>query len=259
MRTLLSTIIAIMACAISVWGQNRTSLLQRINEIKSQSDVYYWDQYTCPDADTAKYNATKRLLLDVNDNLSENQKFTVEEIMPYASYVNIDRGNLKQFFVYMKKTDAMALKSGRTGQPVVGVPVNTQGGAPVVANNTPVVVGVPIDTNPAGRPGTSPVQRNFVPDAFVQRIMETKDFKQVYSYLKSQQTDGQILQFGSLKEVDDYSSLDLILFDIQSQQVVTMLSGTTAAGNRVNMVNGGEDSLSNYPTSMTAVIWYIKK
>jgi hypothetical protein len=46
---------------------------------------------------------------------------------------------------------------------------------------------------------------------------------------------------------------------MQSQQVITMLSAETASGTRVNMVSGLEDSLNNYPTEMTAVIWYIKK
>ena len=99
--------------------------------------------------------------------------------MPHASYINIDRGNLKQYFVYIKKADAIA--------------------------------------------------------------------------------QGQILQFGKLKDVEDYSSFDLILFDMQSQQIITMLSPVTISGSRTNVVNGSEDSLDNYPTNMTAVIWYIKK
>ena len=81
----------------------------------------------------------------------------------------------------------------------------------------------------------------------------------VYKLLKSQQAQGLILQFGKLKDVDDYNSLDLILFDMQSQEIITMLSPITAYGSRMNAVNGTEDSLDNYPTNMTAVIWYIKK
>ena len=73
------------------------------------------------------------------------------------------------------------------------------------------------------------------------------------------QSQGQILQFGKLKDVKDYSSFDLILFDMHSQEIVTMLSPVTASGNRMNVVDGFEDSLDNYPTNMTAVIWYIKK
>ena len=89
--------------------------------------------------------------------------------------------------------------------------------------------------------------------------METKDFMNIYKLLKSLQAQGQVLQFGKLKDVEDYSSFDLILFDMQSQEVITMLSPVNASGYRTNMVNGGEDSLDNYPTQMTAVIWYIKK
>ena len=81
----------------------------------------------------------------------------------------------------------------------------------------------------------------------------------VYRLLQSLQSQGDILQFGKLKDVDDYSSFDLILFDMNSQEVITMLSSETPSGKRINLVNGSEDSLDNYPTKMTAVIWYIQK
>lgn len=237
MKRIFILMLAVTVCVSYVEAQNRTTLVQRINEIKSQNDVYSWDQYTHPNADTAKIGATKRLLLDVNSYRNEAEQLSVEEVMPYATYINIDRGSLKQYFVYIKKTDAMAIGSG----------------TPTIVN-TPVV-SVSANTSTV----TPPVNRSFVPDAFVQRIMETKDFMNVYKLLKSLQSQGQILQFGKLKDVEDYSSLDLILFDMQSQEVVTMLSPVTASGKRTNVVNGSDDSLDNYPTSMTAVIWYIKK
>ena len=228
--------------AISCLAQNKTTLIQHINEIKTQNDIYYWDQYTHPNGDSAKINATKRLLLDVNFDRGDNPHLTVAEIMPSAKYINIDRGNLKQYFVYIKKTEALALNGG-SGY--------------VQATNAPVAV-TPAYTTPYIAPIT-PEPKTFIPEAFVQRVMETRDFQNIYKLLKSFQSQGQILQFGKLKDVEDYSSLDLILFDMQSQQVITMLSAETASGTRVNMVSGLEDSLNNYPTEMTAVIWYIKK
>lgn len=239
MSRIIISIITVFFCVTSVLAQNKTTLLQRINEIKSQNEDYFWDQYTHPDADTAKIGATKRLLLDVNINRSETTQLNVEEVMPHANYITIDRGNMKQYFVYIKKTDAIAIGGGSAPLPVASTPV----------------VGVPVNT-PAV---TLPAQRSFVPDAFVQRIMETKDFVSVYKLLKSLQAQGQILQFGKLKDVEDYNSLDLILFDMQSQQIITMLSSVTVSGSRTNVVNGSEDSLNNYPANMTAVIWYIKK
>ena len=238
MRRIVITIVAAFCGVLSMSGQNKTTLLQRINDIKNQNEIYFWDQYTHPDADTAKVNATKRLLLHINGNTYDAQ-LSVEEIMPHASYINIDRGNLKQYFVYIKKSDASAIGGSSASKPVKNAPV----------------VGVPVNTPIAA----SHTQRSFVPDAFVQRIMETKDFMNIYKLLKSLQAQGQIVQFGKLKDVEDYSSLDLILFDMQSQQVITMLSSVTASGYRTNVVNGSEDSLNNYPTNMTAVIWYIKK
>ena len=237
MSRIVITIIATIVIVLSMRAQNKNTLLQRINEIKNQTEIYFWDQYTHPNADTAKVNATKRLLLDVNNNREAAAQLSVEDVMPHASYINIDRGNLKQYFVYIKRADAIAIGGG---------------GAPVI--NSPVI-GVPVNVLTT----TNPVQRSFVPDAFVQRILETKSFMNVFKLLKSLQAQGQVLQFGKLKDVEDYSSLDLILFDMQSQQIITMLSPITVSGNRTNVVNGFEDSLDNYPTNMTAVIWYIKK
>lgn len=225
MKHILSIVCSIIF-VLTTNAQNKTMLVQRINEIKNQNDIYFWDQYTHPDADTAKYNAIKRLLLDVNNKRNENDQLSVEEIMPNISSIPIDRGNLKQFFVYIKKTDAELIKGA----------------------STPVIAVAPKPISP----------KSFVPDAFVQRIMETKSFMNVYKLLQSLQAQGQILQFGKLRDVKDYSSLDLILFDMQSQEIVTMLSPVTASGNRTNVVNGSEDSLDNYPTNMTAVIWYIR-
>lgn len=223
-------------CLIGVthlWAQNST-MLQQINEIKNQSDIYYWDQYTDLNSDSAKVNATKRLLLDVNLKRSDDKKLSVNGIMSYASYINIDRGMKKQYFVYINKVEADAIVEG-------------------VLPSTDVTVSEP------SAPIPQPTHKNFVPDAFVQRILQAKMFTNVYKLLKSMQAQGDVLQFGKLKDVEDYSSLDLILFDMQSQEVVTMLSSATSSGMRTNMVDGSEDSLDNYPTNMTAVIWFIKK
>ena len=242
MMRILSVIYVIVIGVLTSVAQDKSSLLQRINEIKSQSDVYYWDQYTHPDVDTSKVNSTKRLLLHINVNRGDNG-LSAEDVKPYARYILIDRGNLKQYFAYIKKDEADAINRSSTsahtsGTPVVGVPVNGTVSKAVQPTSTP---------------------KPFVPDAFVQRIMEPKTFMNVHKLLKSMQSLGQVLQFGKLKDVEDYSSLDLILFDMQTQEIVTMLSPVTTSGNRINLVNGMEDSLDNYPRNMTAVIWYIKK
>jgi len=248
MKKIVFTVIIIMMSIAAVRAQSRSSLLQRINEIKSQTDSYFWDQYTHPNADTAKINATKRLLVDVNLNRSEQDKVTVAELMLHAGYITMDRGSLKQLFAYIKKDDAASLGGDMrvAAQPTqpVQVQYDSSVGTPSVTNTPPVVF------NPSVKP--------FIPEAFVQRVMATKNFIDVYKLLKSMKSEGQILQFGKLKDVEDYSSFELILFDMQSQEIITMLSPANNMGKRTNMVSGVEDSLENYPMNMTAVIWYIK-
>lgn len=220
MSRILIVLFAIIFCCNSSFPQNKSNLVQRMNEIKNQTDIYFWNQATYLHADTAKRVATERLLLSINIDRNESHQLSVEEVMPFASYINIDRGEKKQCFAYIKKTDAALIK---------------------------------VDNKPVTPP------KPFVQDAFVQRIMKEKTFLNVHKLLRSLQAQGQILQFGKLRDVEDFSSLDLILFDMQSQEIITMLSPVTASGNRTNVVNGSEDSLENYPTTMTAVIWYIRK
>jgi len=247
MRRIAIIILTLIAGITSVCAQSKTTLLQRINEIKSQNEIYYWDQYTCPNADTAKVNATIRMLIGINIDRSDDAQLSVEDVLPYASFINIDRGSIKQCFAYIRKTHAALI--GQGGSNFTTSPI-TEADMPDNTSTTSASTTVtPILSQP----------RTFVPDAFVQRIMETKNFIDVYKLLKSQKEQGQVLQFGKLRDVEDYSSFDLILFDIQSQEIITMLSSETETGSRINMVNGSEDSLNNYPTNMTAVIWYIKK
>lgn len=225
---------------LSAGAQSKTTLLQRINEIKSQTDVYFWDQYTHPNADTAKVYAAKRLLVDINLNRPEQERVTVDEVLPCASFISMDRGKLKQVFAYIKQDVAMQLRKGMSAPQPIVTPMSDETGTQRINVEKPLV-------------------KTFVPDAFTQRIVATRRFLDVYNLLKSFQADGRILQFGKLKDIEDYSSLDLILFDMQSGELVTMLSAADRNGKRINMVSGVEDSLDNYPPKMTAVIWYIKK
>lgn len=232
----------IIVCCTNLCAQdaNRNSLVGRINDIKKQSDTYFWDQYTHPDADTAKIGSVKRIIIHIESSLNEQEKFSIEEVLPYTEFISINRGNLKQYFAYIKKSVAFAIKSG---------------GMPSSVSETPA--SVEAKTNESIIMPSTP-SKSFVPDAFVQRIYEVKTFSNVYKLLKSMQGNGQILQFGKLKDVEDYSSFDLILFDMKSQDIVTLLSAENGNGTRTNMLDGSSDSLDNYPKDMTAVIWYIK-
>lgn len=222
-------IMFLLAIVISLASaQSKVSVLQRVNEIKSSSD-YLWDQYTHTDIDTSRVGAANRLVLHIETFLEKEGEVTIDNILQNAEFVNINRGNLKQCFAYIKKTDVLKMTTEST---VVEEKVEPE----------------PIKEKYMG----------FVPDAFTLRIKETNDFMTVYKLLKSLQAQGEILQFGKLKDVDDYSSFDLILFNMSSQEVITLLSQETSPGIRKNMITGMDDSLKNYDTGTTAVIWYVK-
>ena len=226
---------------------SKSELVRKINEIKARSDIYYWNQYTHAVADSAMINASRWMLVDINTARSEYSQLTLEQITPYIRYVKISRGANTQYFAYLKKADLSLAASPAT------VP-GTQVGTRRVASDSP---------SPATGQTTSPYtptqsQSSFVPDAFVQKIREYKDFYAVYKFLKSQKAQKQLLQFGALKDVEDYSSMDLILFDIKSKELVAILSATNPDGTRTNLITGTPDSLDNYPEDLVLVIWYIK-
>lgn len=217
--------VCLMMGIIGVQGQ---TILERINAIKSQGDEYLWDEYTHPDADTAVVKAAKWVLSQVNDGKDGPE--TMEGLMPYIKSIKMKRGSLHRVFVYVKKSELPLL---------YGVRQNLNG----VKQKTPAPVQAP---------------KAFVPDIFIQKIQQQKTFSNVYKFLSDEKKQGRVLQFGALKDVDDYSSFDLILFDLNSQELITLLSPVTSSGSRINQTNGSLDSLDNYPEEMVAVIWYIK-
>lgn len=234
-RILLFFLLAMTGTA-SMTAQSKSSILQRINAIKSNNDEYYWYQFAHFQGDTAKHYATKFLLQEINYEREEADMFSIEELEGHIEYLVVDRGNAKQYLAYMKKSYATRTPRQNNSD------IETQG--PVVKDKTPI----PLTES-----------KRFIAEGFVLRIKEVETFKNAYKLLRALQANGEVLQFGSLKEVEDYSSFDLILFDTQSQQIITVLSAEKSPGVRTDLLSGMDDSLDNYPREMTAVIWYIRK
>ena len=215
------------------YAQGQNTILEKINEIKAHYDEYYWNEYTHPNADTAIVNAYRRVIISISVHRQGGQEPSLEDIRPKMKHIKMNRGNLVRVFAYIKKSD------------VPGEVEDEHSIANVaIASESPVQ--------------TVQEPSRFVPDAFVQKIIQIGDFKKIYQFLKEQKQQGQVLQFGGLKEVDDYASLHLILFDLNSQEMISMLGPENTKGKRINLTNGSEDSLDNYPEDMVAVIWYIK-
>ena len=237
MKKNIMIVVVLNMAVIAAYGQN--SILQKVNDIKKQNDAYYWAQYAHPVEDTAFVNATKWLLDEVNLLFDEQNKMSLATITPLVKRIKIDAGTKIRAFVYIKKTDIPG-GGGVTGKTV-------KVGENVTLNSAPMPTTVPV-----------PAVKTFVPDVFVQNIMGRKDIYQVYQFLKEQKSQGTVLQFGALKDVEDYNSLELILFDMQSKEVISVLSPVVSGNNRTNLMTGTTDSLDNYPEDMILAIWYIK-
>ena len=68
-KKLLFNLVFFVAISLPAIAQSRTSVIQRVNEIKSNNEIYLWDQFTHTDVDTAKVGAAKRLILHIESFL----------------------------------------------------------------------------------------------------------------------------------------------------------------------------------------------
>ena len=223
-KTFAFFLVALLGSVASAYGQSQ--ILKKINEIKSQDDVYYYSLYAHPNADSARIGAAKWILIEINEERAENEQLTLGDILDKLKHIKMERGGVVRNFAYIAKAEI---------------------GSATITTANPTR-----PSSPRARTET------FVPDMFVQKIIDIQDFKAVYNYLRAKKAERAILQFGPLKDVEDYSSLDLILFDLHTGKVITLLSGVTSGDERTNLLTGQPDSLDNYPEDMTAVIWYIK-
>ncbi len=230
-------------------GQN--PILDKINEIKAQTDIYMWDEYTHPNPDTAKVNAARWVLIEIN--LNREDRYSVEDILPYMKYIQMKRGNLTRAFAYMKRGDLPAAP-GMGGSSGYAPPQQHYDTGVQTTYEQPSYTGQQSSTDYQSAPEVSYSK----PDAFAREILQHKQFMEVYDFLKHERIEGRLAQYGALKDVEDYSSMNLILFDMQSREAISVLSEETTKDKRINLITGAEDSLDNYPQDMLLVIWYIK-
>ena len=240
MKKIIMMIIVLNMALIATYGQN--NILQKVNDIKKQTDVYYWAQYAHPVEDTAFVNATKWLFIEAN--IDEKDQNFQEKVTPFIKRIKMDSGSKIRAFVYIKKSDLQTIEDLSNNVIIEEINENE------VTN--------PIDAPTPTVPVQAPMVKTFVPDVFVQNIIGRKDIYKVYQFLKEQKSQGTVLQFGALKDVEDYNSLELILFDMQSKEVISVLSPVVSGNKRTNLMTGTTDSLDNYPEDMILAIWYIK-
>ena len=248
MKKIVVFIALTLGCFTVVYGQK--AILDKINDIKGQKDVYFWDEYTHPDPDTAKVNAARWMLVEAN--LNRENHYSVEDVQPFVKHILMKRGRLTRAFAYMKRSDLPA-EPGMGGTTAYAPPQQHYDTGVQTAYEQPSYPMQQSSTD-YSTASVSPSQ----PDVFVSQIMQHREFMGVYDFLKHERIEGRLAQYGALKDVDDYSSMNLILFDMQSREVISVLSGETSNGERVNLTTGAMDSLDNYPQDMLLVIWYIK-
>lgn len=197
------------------------SLVKKINDIKLEEEVYYWDEYTHPSADTAYVKACEWLVNQV-DTFPE-KKFQVADFKPYIKDIKVLRGQLTLAFVYLKKSDAQAVIEGK---PAVEEPVRRE---EVPAIDTPVP--------PRERPTLHPV---------VKSVMSMKEAKDVFTLLQEQMKSGQVGWVGSTSKSEKLDDCHIVIFDGNTIAPLCVLSPVIDGDQRTNLTTGQPDDMDNY-------------
>ena len=286
MKRSIITILAAMQMIATVMAQSNTQ--SKINDIIQQSAIYYWERYTHTDAQKAEQNASRWLMHQVNSKIEESEKLPIEVVQPYMEYYFVKFDKRITCFAYVSKATADSLRKSMEAVPmarhieetptvsvintmpvpsVMGSSVQSVIVSSVSATPAPSAPSVSTDDSvsvttivpvavPTAVPATPQAHKPVAPDAFAKSIMEQKNFRSVYIFLREQKQKMIIQSFGSLKEVDDYSKLDLILIDRESLEIQCVLSAEDANGLRTNLISGASDSLNNYSDDTVSAIWY---
>lgn len=229
MKRLIITTIATIIAFGNIYAQNEA--LDEIKTIKLHEDMYFMGQSFHANPDSARIKAITNMLFNINNGREEDDRLSFNDVSSLAKIIPIQSTYVVRAFAYIKKSDLPGF-----------VDPSIQSVGTAYAVPTPVVV----------------PSKSFVPDLFIQRILQQKTFNNVHRLMRALKADGQVQMFGALTEVSDYSSLNLIVFDKKTEQVITVLSPANASGQRTNLATGNDDSLDNYPKQMAAVIYYIK-
>ena len=225
MRRCIAILIVSLFGTIMLYAQTP---LERMNSIK-MSDEYIWDEYTHPSADTATVGAIQRLLLYIE--VPEGRTLTEDDIRSQVKFIKIKRSNLTRMFAYIKKEDV---------KNILGVDVKQKSRVEEIPTEVDSVMSDPI----------------FEPTPIAEEVMRQSDFYAVYKYIENQKLDGKISSYGALKDTQDIGTLNLVIFDKQTQRAVCVLSPVTTGESRINLVSGNTDALVNYEDGNHIAIWF---
>lgn len=214
---ILMILVCCMASLVNAAAQNTAEIKKNINDIK-KSDSYIYAEATASSKEEAKEIAEEILYEEINEWAASKRKFkektnvVLSKKNSYWSSYDLPRGNMFRSFIYVKKSDIMAL------------------------DDSEVVDGLSKDMIDLKSSVTMSL-----PEVVLQ-VSHCKTYDKLIETLKKQKEEGKVkffARYASLSNPDDFY---LAIYD-RSGAVVAVL---TDGAQRINVETGKSDGVVNY-------------
>lgn len=225
MRTIkLACFVAALMISAVAFAQNSEEAKKTINSIKKNSQ-YIYAEATAATQQDAKDLAEEILYEEINSYVASkkkmrfNPKIVINNRKELVSSLALPRGNMFRSFIYVKKSDVLAVENSE----MIGN--KTSNGETTAATTTPVVSTV------------TPVYADEV-----KQVMACSTFDEVKNLMTKLKSEGKIRHFGGYASLEDPDPYYLAIYNRQYQIVAVLTPGP----NRTNTKTGEEDKVTNY-------------
>lgn len=214
---LLMLLISCMACLVNATAQNTVEIKKKINDIK-KSDSYIYAEATASSKEEAKEIAEEILYEEINEWAAQKRKYqqktnvVINKKNSYWSSYDLPRGNMFRSFLFVKKSDIIALDDSE-----------------VVGGLSKDIVELKSSVTPV------------FPDVVLQ-ISKCKNYDELYARLTKLKSEGKVKYFARYASLPNPDDFYLAIYD-RSGAVVAVLTNDEQ---RLNIQTGEPDSVGNY-------------
>lgn len=221
----------LMACLSAGAQDNQAELKSKVNEIKKSPD-YIYAETTRETAEEAKSAAEEQLYNNINIWVAQEKKLrgakqviVAQSKADYEEY-QLQRGNLVRAFLYVKKSDIIAVDNVRVlnVNPLKEDEAKEDEAQQPAADPQPATPAVEI----------SPLVKELANIATIQAFG---------TRLKELKAQGKVGVYGKYKELSDPDNCLLVVYNRQG----TIEAVLTAGAQRYNATTALPDALANYP------------
>lgn len=244
MRKLLLTILSVFSFVTISNAQTATEVTKSINKVKRDT-LYIYAESTNKDLKEAYNNARTILEMQVGEwvrkqHPSENIEVCIVKAKENFMQLDTRRGELYRAFVYVKKSDIMAV-SDKSEVKVIEIAPTTQ------SNQVKAEPAIIISEESVAKIDTPVIELT----SEEQQMKQVRSFYDVEPYIKGLKSNNRLMAYGKYATMPSNEDCHLFVYDKQGN-ISAMLrkSGTT----QFNLNTLKEDNIKNYKNC--GAIWF---